>query len=80
MDGCVYAEGFGVKVGDTILSLVYDGSEYAINKAEDFYYYLYNFDFKIGEKIIFNVERNSTRSQISIEIIQYDYFSFNLIK
>ncbi|MBQ3572407.1 MAG: serine protease [Clostridia bacterium] len=77
-DGCIYAEGLGLKVGDTILALNYKGSEYAINKAEDFYSYLYTFEYEIGDTITFTIERNSTRAQVSITIIQYDYFSMNV--
>jgi S1-C subfamily serine protease len=79
-DGCLYAEGFGLKAGDIIHSIVYAGSEYAVNKAEDFYSYLYNFQFKIGDIIYFNIERNGTNSKVGVKIVQYDYFALVITK
>ena len=75
-DGCMYADGAGLKEGDIIESFIYDGTTYQINKTEDLYGYLYGFEFSIGDKIIFNIERTGTRTQIEITIKQYNYFDY----
>lgn len=75
-DGSIYANGLGLEVDDIILSIVYGGTTYTIQRAEAFYSYLYSFDFKIGDVVTFNVERKGARSQISVEIKQYNYFNF----
>ncbi|MBQ7408097.1 MAG: serine protease [Clostridia bacterium] len=73
-DGCLYASGAGLKVGDIINSFSYEGTEYAISYSEDLYFYLYSFEFKIGDQLEFSVERNGTNTKIKITIRQYDYF------
>ncbi len=75
-DGCMYADGAGLKEGDIIESFVYDGTTYQINKTEDLYGYLYGFDFDIGDRVVFNIERTGTRTQIEITIKQYNYFDY----
>ena len=75
-DGCMYADGAGLKQGDIIESFIYDGTTYQINKTEDLYGYLYGFEFSIGDKITFNIERTGTRTQIEITIKQYNYFDY----
>lgn len=73
-DGCLYANGTGLSEGDIIHSFVYDKTNYPVTKAEEFYNYLYSLNFAIGDQIIFNVERNGTKTQVVVVIKQYDYF------
>lgn len=76
LDGCMYADGAGLKEGDIIESFIYDGTTYQINKTEDLYGYLYGLDFTIGDQVVFNVERTGTKTQILITIKQYNYFDY----
>ena len=76
LDGCMYSDGAGLKEGDIIQSFIYQGTTYHINKTEDLYGYLYGFDFEIGDKVLFNIERTGTQTQVEITIKQYNYFDY----
>ena len=83
-DGCMYADGNGLRVGDVLLDFTVDNTHYPISSsnmhAADFIERLYALcvetPVEVGDVITFRVERGRTETQISIEIKQYNYFEY----
>ena len=83
-DGCMYADGNGLRVGDVLLDFTVGNTHYPISSsnmhAADFIERLYALcvetPVEVGDVITFRVERGRTETQISIEIKQYNYFEY----
>ena len=73
-DGLLYANNLGLKVGDYLTSVIVNGETFTIKQSTDLFDCLYEYDFEIGDKITFVVQRNGTHAQITVEVVQYSYF------
>lgn len=65
----------GINVGDKIISVSKGetGEEYKVTRASGFKAYIESLDLKIGDRLVLNIERNSTKLAVTVTVVQYVY-------
>ena len=65
----------GIVEGDKVISVRKGetGEEYKVTRASGFKTYIESLDLKIGDKLILNIERNSTKLAVTVTVVQYVY-------
>ena len=65
----------GIVEGDKVISVRKGetGEEYKVTRASGFKTYIESLDLKIGDRLILNIERNSTKLAVTVTVVQYVY-------
>ncbi len=65
----------GIVAGDKIISVRNGdtGAEYKVTRASGFKTYIESLNLKIGDRLILNIERNSTKLAVTVTVLQYVY-------
>ena len=65
----------GIVAGDKIISVRKGetGEEYKVTRASGFKAYIESLDLKIGDRLVINIERNTTKLAVTVTVLQYVY-------